>query len=769
MAIKLTEEEIAALKSLVDLFDREEQSVRQRQIRLWKKLEMYWAGFTKTWWSDVAHDWRVWNDASIYDDGDDSGYYDKSDINVYRAFLETVIASLSTTVPPVYCLPDDADNTQDVETAQAGTKIGELIYRHIDARLLWVRALWIYCTQGMIAAYNYTDTDEKYGTVDVDEYKAEEQELEVKVCPLCQTELVGPILQAAIQGMENEENEFDPDEDDVEIANAENNNQVLCPQCQQMVDPEIQKEIIVVPKLVGKTKEPKSRQCLDINGGLFVKVPNYARCQEDMPYLEYVYETHFTNVLKRFPDLRDKIAPNSNVGSSSSTSGDDNYGRWGRLSPQYYGDYPTGTPTCRNWWFRPVAFEAIQDDDLRESIKEKFPLGCKAIWVNEQFAEACPESLDDHWSITKNPLSEYVHFDPLGLLLVSIQDLTSELISLTSQTIEHGIPQTFADPSVLDFEAYRNSQALVGGVYPAKPRTGKSMQDGFFMTSTAELGREVMPFGEKINELGQFVSGALPTLFGGDTGPNSRTAAQQSMSKNAALQRLQTTWKMINVLWKDAFGKMIPAYIKNMLDDEHFVTKEFDSYVNVVIRKSQLDGKIGSVEVESTEELPFSIGQVRDQLMQLLNQGNPEIMQAIAHPPNIPLLKKALGMQDFKMPGDEQRQKTLEDILKLVNQAPIQSQQLDPMSGQPMPMEMPSIMPEQMVDDPFIASETVRNWLVGPAGRLAKVDRPEGYKNTLLYLQALMQMQAQLMMQQQAQQDQNKEKANGDGSARPAE
>ena len=44
------------------------------------------------------------------------------------------------------------------------------------------------------------------------------------------------------------------------------------------------------------------------------------------------------------------------------------------------------------------------------------------------------------------------------------------LISLVLQTIEHGIPQTFADPKVLNFNAYRNSEVIPGGIYPATPK-----------------------------------------------------------------------------------------------------------------------------------------------------------------------------------------------------------------------------------------------------------------------------------------------------------
>ena len=95
-----------------------------------------WEGFSRLYYSDVAHDWRIW-DAS-QESGEDGyqDYYDKP-VNVYRAYLESIIAALSVIVPPIKCYPDDADNNLDIQTAKAGDKIAELIFRHNDAPLLW--------------------------------------------------------------------------------------------------------------------------------------------------------------------------------------------------------------------------------------------------------------------------------------------------------------------------------------------------------------------------------------------------------------------------------------------------------------------------------------------------------------------------------------------------------------------------------------------------------------------------------------------------------
>ncbi|HWY33925.1 MAG TPA: hypothetical protein VNX68_04720, partial [Nitrosopumilaceae archaeon] len=297
-----SDEIICDLKTIIDEFEREDQSVRERQIRIWKRLQMMWSGFSRIWWSETAHDWRI---NEINAAAEDDSYYDKN-INVFRSYLESIIAAMSATVPGVRCKPDDADNINDVLTAKGGTKIAELIYQHNDAPLLWIKALFIYCTQGMIAAWNYSEENKKYGMVGIPKYEESEETQKNAYCPSCGKQMQSAETDAAIAKELTEQDEFQPDNDDVKLHdqfNAEGN-KVTCENCQQLVDPEMRDEPIIVTRIVGETQQAKSRQKIVIEGGLYIKVANYARCQEDTPYLAYCYETHYSNVYKEYPHLR---------------------------------------------------------------------------------------------------------------------------------------------------------------------------------------------------------------------------------------------------------------------------------------------------------------------------------------------------------------------------------------------------------------------------------------------------------------------------------
>jgi predicted Zn-ribbon and HTH transcriptional regulator len=705
---ELTENQKRLLTEVVQHFDKEDRSVRERQIRTWRRLKFFWEGFQRIYYSEVAHDWRTWDIQQQQDD--DQTYYDKP-VNVFRAYLESIIAALSVTVPPIKCYPDDADNTLDLLTAKAGDKVAQLIYRHNDVVFLWLHALFIYCTEGMVACYGYSKESEKFGTYEEKQTKDEETIQEYLKCPECSYE------------REKETDEFMP---------------AACPECGYGDKPgeelgmNVEQRPLVVTKIVGVTKKAKSRQCLECYGGLYVKIPVYAKKQEDCPYLIFNYETHYALAREKYREIRDKISPSGPY---------EPYEKWGRLSPQYQGEYPINNVTIRSSWLRPAAFEILDEVDCDE-LKKLFPYGVRVVHVGDEFADAVPESLDDCWTLTTNPLADFIHSDPIGLLLVSLQEITNDLVSLTLQTIEHGIPQTFADPSVLNFEGYRQLEATPGSIYPATPKSGKTMQDSFYEIKTASLSGEVMPFIQQTQTFAQMVSGALPSLFGGQMEDN-KTASGYSMSRAQALQRLQTTWKTFTIWWKQIFGKVIPAYIKDIAEDERLVERdEQGNFINTFIRIAELQGKIGSVELEANENLPMTWSQQRDLIVQLMEANNPQILATLAVPENLPLIKESLGLTEFYMPGEDDRNKQFDEIKQLLSSEPLvippNEMEIEAtLAAGMMPEERkePSVEVDPIFDNHAIQFEICRKWIISETGRLAKIENPDGYLNVLLHAQ----------------------------------
>lgn len=734
------------LREVISHFDNEDKPVRERQLLVWRQLKLCWDGLATTYYSEVAHDWRIF-DPLAEGDNSDQGAYDKP-VNVFRAYLESIIAALSITIPPIKCFPDDADNTLDLSTARAGDKIAQLIYRHNDVALLWLHALFVYCTEGMVAAYHRAKPKKEYGTYKIKKYDDVSELHSIATCPNCGYQLSDEMMSpedAIIQDkLEQSIDEFQPE--DVAIQDFVLGDEDLCPACAQMMIPQITQQTLVVEKLVGETDEVKSRMCIEAYGGLNVKVPNYARKQEDCPYLAFSYEEHYSVTIGEYEHLHGKITKATIDKLKGSTGVRDPYEEWARLSPQYRGDYPTNTITKRHWWIRPDSFYVLAQLEDVKRLKRLYPNGVLVILANDEFCKVCNRSLDDDWTLTYNPLSDFIHFDPAGLLLVSLQEITNDILSLTIQTIEQGIGQTFADPGVLDFDAYRQQESIPGGIYEAIPKSGKSIGDAFHEVKTATLSPEVMPFAQNVQSLAQLVSGALPSLFGGAI-EGSETASQYSMSRAQALQRQQNTWKMFCAWWKNIFGKAIPAFIKEIKDDERDVQKDKNGqFFNVFIRKAEMEGKIGRIELEASENLPITWSQQKDIVEKLLLAGNPEILAILGAPENLPLIREALGLSQFYVPGEDDVIKQYDEIKLLLNSIPMPS--MDPMNPEG---EESSVPIDPIYDNHGIEFEIVRKWVISEAGRQAKEDNPEGYRNVLLHGQMhMMQMQMQQMAAQPA-------------------
>lgn len=776
-SVELTDEEQREVLSVVDFYNDEDMSVRQRQIVSWKRFKLFWEGINNIYFSATAHDWRVWDQLTGEDSANsDQAYYDKR-INVFRAYLESIIAALSIVVPPIKCFPDDAENALDLSTASAGDKISELIYRHNDAPLLWLHALFIFATEGMVACHTYSDKNKKYGTYKKDKTEEVSEVHDVVKCPNCgytiedtplsleeaNTPLPEPTpelnMQPEVPEMPMEPMDISEDEQMLMGLEAElgieappqfNPNegiedvmgQDVCPSCGQMITPEVSRENISYTKIIGSKDEAKSRVCVDMYGGLYVKVPNYARTQADIPYLILEKEINVVMAVQKYEALKGKNIKEllKNIKGQGGELWDE-YEQWGRLSPQYRGEFPENVVTERQVWLRPAAFNYLTDDRAKY-FKEKFPKGCLVKMINDTFCAACEEDLDEEWTLINNPMSDYIHFDPLGSSLTSIQEITVDLISLVLQTIEHGIGQTFADPNVLDFKAYEQTEVLPGGIFPAIPKSGKTLNEAFHEIKTATLSQEVLPFAQNIQQMGQLASGALPSLFGGQL-EGSETASEYSMSKAQALQRLQNVWKTFTTWWKYCMGKSVNKFIEEMETDERNVERRKDgSFYNVFIRRAELAGKIGKVELEANENLPLTWSQQKDVIMTLLQSSSPIIQQFIMAPENLPIIREAIGLTDFFVPGEDDVEEEYEEIQLLLESEPMpnpMAQDANAMinaelMGQPIEPFVSSVPVKPEIDNHTIRYEIGRAWLISSAGREAKINNKPGYENVLLHV-----------------------------------
>src|SRR5438128_2899371 len=743
--IKLDDDEKRALQACVTMLERDDQYIRERNIRTWKKAEEYWRLNQFIYWSEVALDYRnIQNFQEPTGNDDDNDSVPPKTFGIYRAYGESIIAAMAAALPSVLFFPDDADNPDDITAAKAYSLRSELIQRHTRAPLLFIHMLAILYNQGLVATYVSWDDDEKYGTIKIPKFTNEKIKLQQLTCPNCQSPLANVPLEDESEGQEYKD-ELTPEEQGEVESEKPLEQSYTCSNCGYEGQAEVGQVFDeTIPRLTGYSDTPKGRINIQAFGPLSERVSSYAKSQDAVGLLELQLEMHYAAARDEFPEIADKIRATSDFYS---------YERWGRTSSELLSDQLFNQVTVRYCWVREWGFEAYtgraattaDTEGTVKKLKKKFPHGCCVIFVNDIFARAYDESLDDHWSISNNPLDSFIHGIPLGRTILDTQDAYNEVKNLSLQKHQFGISETFVDSSVLDEEAYRQQMAGPGYVTFAQAAPGQPLQNSFFQTRTAAMNEEDMELDQSLNTTGQFLVGAVPSIFGGNQTTGSKTASEYNQSRNYALQRLGNHWTNIKFLWAETMGKAARLFATKMLEDEKFVRRNGNTFETVWIRKAELTGKVGNVEPDPAEQFPLTWSQKRDLFMQMIQMQNPIIGEIMLHPNNAQNTKDALGFPEFYIPGEEDRTKQLIEIRKL---SLVTGNELPPNAQQS------TVSPDPDVDDHSVHIQIIKLFCISQEGLYLKETNPAGYLNVILHLREHQQIMQPQMMQQQAQQQQ---------------
>lgn len=497
-------------------------------------------------------------------------------------------------------------------------------------------------------------------------------------------------------------------------------------------DPTVGMVVPTVHKKITEKEEAKSRVCIDVYGPLNVQVPSWVRYQKDTPYLKLSFEQHISLLRAAYPEKYNEIRA-------------DYYGETydERNARQKSFDDTHQLCTVEVWWFRPWAL-AINEEEQFNYLRDKYPSGCKVVISNRNLVlEVVDESLDDHWSLSFPIYSETIHQLPMGAGAIEIQELRNDGVNLADQTLRQAIPETFANPDVLDFKAYKNAAKSPGQIFPTKPVVAnQSIGAGFHSVQTARLSDGLDVYIGRLDSDGQFVTGAFPSVYGGPSVSGSKTASEYAQSRSQALQRLSTAWKMVGFLWSDTYHKaaeLYAQYLRETEQDEKMVNSIGSQYVNVWIRHTDLTGKVGHVTPEASENFPITGAQKADLMRDMLKNGDDAIRGVLFHPENAELVAITLGVPELYIPGADDRNKQLWEIQELLLSAPT--------PGQEEGVFDPTVMPDFDVDDHQVHIDVLRAYLVGAVGLQAKKENTEGYANCIAHLKVHIAMQQMKTMQ----------------------
>ena len=697
----------SALKRLADEYKFEDISARREEVRKAQQAREFWRGRQYIYWSETEQSWHLPSvDGVVTQTKEDQPKFDFV-TNIYQAFGLSLIAVLSQSVPATRLQPQSVNQQGDVATAKAGNEVIRLIERNNNAQQILTDLAYYLWTDGKVGGYvRYVVDGQRFGYDEMPILEPGQMSIPPStICPTCLIEV--PLV-----------------------------NSGECPNCGAPLPEELYAQpaySMSYPQQLGTKRFPRGQEVVDIVGALELRTPMWANKQEEFPYLLWSVEMHSARLKAAYEHVAEKI------GSQMSGVAGETYEKHARLRIQYggtaegQGTHPYNSlVTYDRIWLRPWALHKIEDKGVRRELLEMFPEGVYCAFAGDVFCEARPESLDDHWVVMQAMPGDGQNRPAIGTSFISMQERFNTLANLIIENIEFGVPPIYVDSSMLNFDELVDTNAEPSTHYPVQAPPGKAIQDGFFQPRPSQIHQDAY---RHMNDLlgphGQFVTGGFPALFGGSM-QNVDTAAGYAMARDQALGRTGIMYRGIKSFWGQLMLKGINVARTHRFEDiENSILGAGGQWMGSFIQLADLQGNVQVYE-DTSEQFPKLWTQQRAIMLQLLDRGDPNIMAYLfENPDNTRELQRLLGLENFKIPFENERDKQMREITQLLAERPIEMS-----DNQQGVILHPSVPPDALVDNHEVEAQVTRSWLCSPEGLAAAEKTPEGWLNVRAHLEA---------------------------------
>lgn len=517
------------------------------------------------------------------------------------------------------------------------------------------------------------------------------------------------------------------------------------------------------------------REITTLHGVLEHKCPITIKDPQDFPYQQISIDLDTVTVKGKFPWVADEIA-NAMQGTM-----DDAFARNARIATNEGttvlsegSDALAYLTTIDYMWLRPDAFRSLEDE-YRDAFLAKFPRGCRATFVGDVFCECPAVAMNDQLTVFHATEGDGQNRNGVGDWLVPVQEVFNNLMNMSQEYAEYGIPVTYYDQSLEDTDAKQEQRNQPGNSIPIMRPAGLSVSDCFFTTLAGTPPEFMMPFMEYLQgQFAQFVTGQQASLFGeGDK--HNETAKGIALLRNQALGLVSLVWMPFTLGWAAVVGQAVKAARENR-DNGSVITTMVSAgprkanSETVEIDVEDLRGNVLSYP-ETDENFPESWTVKSDKIMQLFTEAekNPAFQTLAMVPENQHLFKMATGLEELTIPGADSNDKQLEEIEELLKEPPVENVQAVMLAatqamqqGQPFditkipqtPQFYTTTIPiDPDFDDSGAEWQAGQVWVNDPEqGQKIKRENPQGFFNVRLHLLGHKQVndaKAQQQMQQQ--------------------
>lgn len=630
-----------------------------------------------------------------YDDHND-------ETNVYLAFADTINAALSAGLPSVRFEADDPTNPADISAAENSDGARKLIERANEMTTIQEdinRFLW---TDGRSAVYTrYVIDAQRFGY----EHESEEEDA------------LGYL--PALEG----------DKEGGEISK-------------------------------GKGK-PRGQEVIEAFGAIETKVAIQARNIHETDYLRLSREFDITRMKTKYPDHADQIV------AVKSPTAESEYERLARTSimmgtrpSNMTNDAMTYQCTESLTWVRPSFFREETDKEMRAWLYANFPKGAMIAQVGTELCEARNEALGDHWTLIPARPGDGQHVPAIGSPLIPLQEKLNDCMDLVHESFMHLIPITWIDAEGVDAAALNEMQRAPGQYRKLKRKPDKELAANFYTEQQIQIAEGLLVYLEKLfGEFAQFLVGAFPALFGGNTGSND-TASGIASQRDQALGRVGLTWRSIKSAYASIMKQavMCAAEFRNSpMSGE--VPGAGGVREKLTIDPDDLKGNIRCF-ADTEEGFPESWVAQRAVWTNIAAQAekNPVFAAIFSKVRNLMVAKDKIGLPELVIPGADAAAKQAGEILQLladgspvanpaIEQArktappipdtftPEQKQQAQQQIEQAI-SQLPQFVSTVKVfrlDNDQAHMEEIETWAEQPEGIRAQAENPDGFANIMAH------------------------------------
>lgn len=366
------------------------------------------------------------------------------------------------------------------------------------------------------------------------------------------------------------------------------------------------------------------------------------------------------------------------------------------------------------WWIPPYLYESIFSDEARQIVQAQFARGLYIARVGGITVEIDEREVCEEWTVVPVNRGEKIMDRPVCADNVPLQRAINDMIGMAIETILRAITQTLVDNNLIDRQAMSTKEAIPAEmILTAMPVDG-DLRDKIFQIPPAHLSDQLIPLLDKIRAMGQDISGVRPELSGG--GAPTSTFREAKQRKDQALAQLAPQSQAMREAAEDLARILVDLrskYGSGTVKVQHRGAYGIETDV-----ADMADLQTSGWHPESDDQFPLTLSDKRDELYSILKEFPEGVQQALSllDPINVEEVLELIQIPGFASAIEEQKQKTISDIERLLAGAPIPG--APGPDGTPGPPQ-PSV-PVDVYDNHQLAAQILARWLVSPRGQKEK-------------------------------------------------